>query len=206
MQDRVPLYPGRIKLLPVAGQENTFDMVRADQPTQVGTPLNKDALLKDATAALYGLDADAVPDDVLALLKPLVDNAQDSADRNSRIVIGTYVGTGTYGSSNPCSLTFDFTPTYIAILVASRNTTNKITVGEQDLNSIFFPAVPTTYTAGYGFITTLSISSDNSYGKRSGNTFSWYCHKPSNSSSGAWVYTQGQANEAGVTYVYVAIG
>ena len=68
MQDRVPTYPGRVKLLPVQGQENTYDMERADQPTQVGTPLNKDTLLKDATAALFGLGTDAVPDDVLAYL------------------------------------------------------------------------------------------------------------------------------------------
>lgn len=68
MQDRVPLYPGRVKMTPVAGQANTFDMVRADDPTQVGTPLNKATLLKDATAALYGLGTGAVPDDVLAVL------------------------------------------------------------------------------------------------------------------------------------------
>lgn len=68
MQDRVSLYPGRVKLVPVAGQENTYDMVRADSPTQEGTTLNKDSLLKDATAALFGLGADAVPDDVLAYL------------------------------------------------------------------------------------------------------------------------------------------
>ena len=66
MQDRIPLYPGRVKMTPVAGQANTFDMVRADDPTQAGTPLNKATLLKDATAALYGLGESAVPDDVLA--------------------------------------------------------------------------------------------------------------------------------------------
>lgn len=33
-----------------------------------GTPLNKASLLKDATAAMFGLDANAVPDDVLAWL------------------------------------------------------------------------------------------------------------------------------------------
>lgn len=68
MQDRVPLYPGRVTLTPVSGQANTFDLVRADQPTQEGTPLNKATLLKDATAALYGLGTDAVPDDALHLL------------------------------------------------------------------------------------------------------------------------------------------
>lgn len=66
MQDRIPLYPGRVKMTPVAGQTNTYDMVRADDPTQAGTPLNKATLLKDATAALYGLGTGAVPDDVLA--------------------------------------------------------------------------------------------------------------------------------------------
>lgn len=66
MKDRVPLYPGRVKMTPVAGQANTYDMVRADDPTQAGTPLNKASLLKDATAALFGLTAAAVPDDVLA--------------------------------------------------------------------------------------------------------------------------------------------
>ena len=68
MKDRVPLYPGRVKMVPVSGQENVYDMTRADQPTQQGDPLNKATLLKDATAALFGLGADAVPDDVLGLL------------------------------------------------------------------------------------------------------------------------------------------
>lgn len=68
MQDRIPLYPGRVKMTPVAGQANTYDMVRADDPTQAGTPLNKATLLKDTTAALYGLGTGAVPDDVLAEL------------------------------------------------------------------------------------------------------------------------------------------
>ena len=52
MKDRLPLYPGRVKLNPVTGQENTYDMVRADSPVQEGTPLNKASLLKDATAVL----------------------------------------------------------------------------------------------------------------------------------------------------------
>ena len=66
MQDRVPLYPGRVTLTPVSGQANTYDLTRADQPTQEGTPLNKASLLKDATAARLGLGTSAVPDDVLA--------------------------------------------------------------------------------------------------------------------------------------------
>lgn len=68
MKDRVPVYPGRVKLVPVSGQENVYDMTRADQPTQEGDPLNKYTILKDSTAELFGLGTDAVPDDVLALL------------------------------------------------------------------------------------------------------------------------------------------
>ena len=68
MQDRVSLYPGRVKLEPVAGQANLYDLTRADQPTQEGTPLNKASLLKDSTAALLGLPKTAVPDDAFVAL------------------------------------------------------------------------------------------------------------------------------------------
>lgn len=65
MKDRISLYPGRVKLNPVAGEANTFDMVRADQPTQEGTALNKSNLLSDETAALYGLGAEGTVDQAL---------------------------------------------------------------------------------------------------------------------------------------------
>lgn len=39
--DRIPTYPGRVTLTPVSGQENTYDLVRADDPIEEGTPLNK---------------------------------------------------------------------------------------------------------------------------------------------------------------------
>ncbi len=68
MLDRVPLYPGRVKLTPVSGQENVYDMVRADQPTQEGTPLNKENLLTDAVANLIGLTPAAVPNDMFNVL------------------------------------------------------------------------------------------------------------------------------------------
>jgi hypothetical protein len=45
VKDRIPTYPGRVKLVPVVGQPNTYDMVRADEPIEVGTPINR-ALFK----------------------------------------------------------------------------------------------------------------------------------------------------------------
>lgn len=69
MQDRVPVNPGRVLIKPENGSASYYaTMTRADNPTQEGTPLNKVSLLKDATAALFGLTANAVPDDVLAFL------------------------------------------------------------------------------------------------------------------------------------------
>lgn len=69
MQDRVPTYPGRVKLTPVSGQENTYDMVRADEPTQEGTPLNKASLLSDETAAALELSqSDPTVNDALYAL------------------------------------------------------------------------------------------------------------------------------------------
>lgn len=42
-KDRVPTYPGRIKLSPVEGQPDKFTMERADEPIEEGTPINKAA-------------------------------------------------------------------------------------------------------------------------------------------------------------------
>ena len=38
--DRVPTYAGRIQLIPVDAEHGIYDVVRADEPTVVGTPIN----------------------------------------------------------------------------------------------------------------------------------------------------------------------
>lgn len=55
MLDRVPQYPGRIKLTPVQGQPGIYDMERADSPSEIGTPLNKQ--LFDHALAAIGVTA-----------------------------------------------------------------------------------------------------------------------------------------------------
>ena len=91
MKDRVPVYPGRVKLVPVAGQENVYDMTRADQPTQEGDPLNKATLLKDATAALFGLGTDAVPDEAFALLSKAALYKETPTARIGTLDVGTTI-------------------------------------------------------------------------------------------------------------------
>ena len=57
--DRIPTHPGRVKLVPVPGQADTYDMVRADDPIVVGTPLNKalfDSMQNLITDAVHTLN------------------------------------------------------------------------------------------------------------------------------------------------------
>nr|DAV20381.1 MAG TPA: hypothetical protein [Caudoviricetes sp.] len=55
MKDRSPKFPGRVKLLPVSGQENIYDMTRADDPDDTGTPFNTRTMLRDSTARFLRL-------------------------------------------------------------------------------------------------------------------------------------------------------
>lgn len=73
-----------------------------------GTDLNKENLLKDDTAALYGLGTDATPDQVLAAIRPLLTTALGKAS----IEIGTYQGSG----SATWTLNFGISPKVVAIV------------------------------------------------------------------------------------------
>ena len=71
MKDRIATNPGRVRLVPVPGQTNTYDMTMADNPTEQGTALNKGTLLSDATAALTDAEYGGTPDtpnEALALI------------------------------------------------------------------------------------------------------------------------------------------
>lgn len=125
MQDRVSLYPGRVKLEPVAGQANLYDLTRADQPTQEGTPLNKANLLSDATAAsIKALLASqtenpVTPNAALSILAQAVEDVTTVAAGKCSIENSTYIGNGKYGSENPVTLTFPQKPRLIIIFGAS---------------------------------------------------------------------------------------
>lgn len=67
VEDRVSAYPGRVKLTPVSGQTNVYDMVRADDPVQEGTPLNK---------ALLDQKADRMTRDVTIYVTPSGNDAE----------------------------------------------------------------------------------------------------------------------------------
>ena len=154
---------------------------------QVEGAYTKQQILTSATAALYGLGASAVPDDVLATARSLISTAQSTADSKCKIMSGSYVGTGTYGKDNKNSLTFDSPPKML--IVTSPGSTFANNIRSYDLLLYIFgfdglaPSTFTNKSAGFYMVT---ISG-------SGNTVSWY-------STGSAEY---QLNKSGVTYDYI---
>lgn len=88
MQDRISTYPGRVTLVPVSGQENTYTLTRADDPTQVGTPLNKQTLLSDETVAAIAAASGTTPETPSEALALVLQNA--SYDPNN--IVATAAG------------------------------------------------------------------------------------------------------------------
>lgn len=210
MQDRVPLYPGRVKLTPVSGQTDLYDMERADQPTVEGTPLNKATFLTDAVAALYGLSGNtATINDVLSILtKAALLNSNESAITNMdgdelltipgvRIATGSYVGTGTYGADNPCTLTFDFAPQVVMLVMGEVNNGQTNYYANGGICTISLSSLPVDFQRYYGFCYD-DQRKQYSYGKKSTDekSISWY-----NTNSAA-----GQINSSDYTVYYLAIG
>ena len=114
-----------------------------------------------------------------------------------KIEVGSYVGTGTYGSSNKNSLTFGFEPKFVHIACQTPNN-----------NSNAFRPHTWVWVKGSGFMyTDDSYQSSGDVGRtyctvtQSGNTISWY-----NSVGTNYSPTNCQANVSGKTYNYLAIG
>lgn len=199
MQDRVSLYPGRVKLEPVAGQANTYDLTRADQPTQEGTPLNKANLLSDLTAAKFG-NAETV-NAVLAILSKaavLTDGELKLPDGSIvpaiKLAFGTYTGSGTFGSDNQNSLTFEFIPRFVAILPVSEEGRLGIYNGGEIITT-FPTGAKSDKTGGnyYNYSCPASLS---------GKTLKWWGRSIGNVVNGP----DAQLNKSGVVYRYFAIG
>lgn len=190
MKNRVPANPGRVLITPEYGSAAFYAILtRADNPTEKGDPLSKETLLKDSTAALYGLDATAVPDEVLVAARSLISTAQKTADSKCKIVSGSYTGTGTYGSNNKNSLTFDGKP---KLLIVS-STVSSAYGGRHTYPQLIFVYgesgdIASLITSGSEVFSSATVSG-------SGNTVSWYS---------ADAAAQ-QLNVSGTKYNYIAI-
>ena len=110
----------------------------------------------------------------------LASDVQTALTGNAKIVTGTYTGTGTYGTDNPNSLTFDFEPKLV--FIASSTETNVAMIPY-----IWGSAAFRVAGSGSGSVlNTVTVS---------GNTMSWYCKS-------AVAY---QMNASGEVYNYIAI-
>ena len=120
----------------------------------------------------------------------------------SRVILGSYVGTGKSGESNPNQITLA-EPFKILCIYGRQYTDSYASIDASGSGSVsnIIPSsiIPTEYTRGFGFF--YSNNSRDSYGKKSadGKTFSWYFGL---SPTGA---ADVQFNTSGVVYHYYAI-
>ena len=99
----------------------------------------------------------------------------------------SYVGTGTYGESNPCSITFEFVPDVVwEAKIPITRTSGFAHMLSSDLTEV--------YQKSHGFG---SIQIGDLYGKKSsdGKTFYWYHN----------IAPDAQNNTSGYTYYYIGI-
>lgn len=189
MKDRVAVNPGRVLITPENGSPYYATMTRADNPTQDGTPLNKNSLLKDTTAALLGGNADMVPDEAFVALKMLLDNVSEVASAASKIQTGVYSGTGKAGEGQNTSLTFGFSPKLVFIQSSERD-----------------PHYVGIYLAGQPFLGGFTIKASGT----GGDIKSFICNASLSGSKLSWydVYDSPywQLNVSGESYRYVALG
>lgn len=107
MQNRESLHPGRVKLIPVDEANGIYDMVMADEPTQVGTPLRKETLLSDEAAAdvkgyaaqagIICIDGDEITEDMDLTVSQAIDVLAiaghvygESTDQNADSIVEIY--------------------------------------------------------------------------------------------------------------------
>ncbi len=84
--------------------------------TQQGTPLDKANLLADSTATSIGLTNTATPNQAIAKIKQLIDQANQNANQKTEIIAGVY--TGDDASSRTINL--GFKPKAVLVLYEGR--------------------------------------------------------------------------------------
>ena len=144
---------------------------------------SKFAFYVDSSGNLCTIDE--VETQITDVLGNLISIPADQIKDGVKIATGSYTGTGTYGASNPNSLTFEFEPKFIFISSLK---------GSEYMQSM---------KGNTGFLFNNNESSDASnvitWGK---NSVSWYTDGTASSS----VKPSKQLNWSGVTYNYIAIG
>lgn len=196
----------------VAVGENKIDQLSALAKT--ADNLKENGVLSNETKEKYGLEITAVPDDVLAILSKAalvgadgsLSTASGDAYSTPKIEFTSYLGNGTGGPSNPCSVVFSFKPDLIYLyavkLQSSSVITPTFTAATTGVYMIDISEYTNQFSPSKGFNRTNSAEYALSYGKfdESLNELSWYDNS---------AYVQGrpinQLNISGNTYFLVAV-
>lgn len=124
VKDRISTHPGRVKMTPVAGESDTYDMVRADSPIETGTPINK---------ALF----QSIGSDIDALRQRVDDKLFEISQRTKvgNLIVGAEIGLRENGVLVPF------------ILINQNNPTGRVTVMRKNciIESTFMDAGETYY-------------------------------------------------------------
>lgn len=121
-----------------------------------------------------------------------------SKDRpvDTKIVTGSYIGTGTYGAKNPNSITFDFAPILFWVVKYRVEGNTYFAQEENESPMIYTPILSENYTEGGGFYNDSAASRSYAKVADNGKTIIWY--HADNASK--------QLNSSGYAYYYIAIG
>lgn len=122
------------------------------------------------------------------------DAVQKAVASGVKIQTGSYTGTGTYGQSNPCSLTFDFEPKVVFLQTHPADTYNIYNIVNATL--VFGSNATATVYGNYDSGGTGPANSGKLNLSFGGNTVSWYSVNSDNH----------QLNLAGNVCRYTAIG
>ena len=166
-----------------AGMKNLLDAL------STVTPTGADLLpLKDVSGNIAG--------------KATIDSILSLVSGGAKIQTGSYVGTGTYGQANPCSLTFDFVPKLLII-----EQYDDMQSGNRARNTAIMPLLFDGFATYTSYGNSINLNTSTWYGSSgfywgaeyftlSGSIVTWY-----NASS-----ETAQLNWNGVTYYYLGIG
>lgn len=158
VQDRIPTYPGRVKMTPVAGQVNTYDMVRADSPVQEGTPINKalfdkkaDTLTGNVTVYVSKSGNDTTGDGTSAKPYLTIQKAVDSIPKNlNGYLVSISIGAGTYAGAVDIEYFADGRITLTGASGAAVTLQGLFTIRRSSVN---IENITLTITSGYVYVT-----------------------------------------------------
>lgn len=118
-------------------------------------------------------------------------------ETSTKIAVGSYSGTGTYGEKSPCELTFDFEPAVVLVYKKSDLGFLFGTISNRREANAFIALQGSAQATRQGYVTDSTNSTITDHFIWDGCTFKWY-------SSGSGDYAQ--MNAVGVEYGYIAIG